>query len=230
MKNIIILIGVLLNFTQASANNLFVKIDLGIVKIHQSDTQSFSLSNDYKYAIKYQPSIINSSYTIISQASIKGKSQSVWQIIFHPKKYGLVNDSLQLLFNSGNKKIQYTLYIKANVPEILQYRMATSDQVNSILVDSTLINLDTITEGDEVIYKVRFRNTGNQTLSILSHATSCGCDWISYPTEPVLPGAYGYFYYHFNSTSRSGHFIKTASIQFPNQHISIQFKGFVKQR
>jgi hypothetical protein len=48
--------------------------------------------------------------------------------------------------------------------------------------------------------------------------------------EPVLPGAYGYFYYHYNSTSRVGEFIKSANVEFPNQHISIQFKGIVKQR
>lgn len=229
MKPIFILIGLMLNIVQAKANNLIV-VDFGLLKIQQSDNQIFSISNDYKYTIEYKEIKINSNYTIISTPSIKGKSQSIWTIIFTPMKYGIVNDSIKLNFKSGHKKITYNLHVKANVPEILQYRLATTDQINSILVDSTIINLDTITEGDEVSYKVRFRNIGNQAVSIRSHSTSCGCDWISYPTEPILPGAYSYFYYHYNSTSRVGEFIKTANVEFPNQHISIQFKGIVKQR
>ncbi len=229
MKSIFILIGLLLNIVTAKANTSIV-IDFGILKIRQSSNQTFSISNDYKYTIEYEDIIINSKYSIISTPSIKGKSLSIWTLIFTPTKYGIVNDSITLNFKSGHKKLTYTLHIKANVPEILQYRLATTDQVNSILVDSTLIDLDTITEGDQVSYKVRFRNIGNQAVSIISHSTSCGCDWISYPTEPVLPGAYGYFSYHYNSSSRVGEFIKTANVMFPNQQISIQFKGIVKQR
>ncbi len=229
MKPIFILIGLMLNIVQVKANNLIV-VDFGILKIHQSDNQTFSISNDYKNTINLKEIEVNSNYTIISTPSIQSKSLSIWTIIFTPKKYGIVNDSMKLNFKSGHKKFSYTLHIKANVSEILQYRFETSDQVNTILVDSTLINLDTITEGDEVSYKVRFRNIGNQAVSIISHSTSCGCDWISYPRETVLPGSYGYFYYHYNSTSRVGEFIKRANIEFPSQQISIQFKGIVKQR
>jgi len=230
MKAIIMLIGLMLNIAQLRANDKVIALDFGLLKKDQVDTQTFSISNDYKYTIKYISGIFNSNYTIISKPLIKGKSQSVWTIIFHPNHYGIVKDSIKLDFLSGNKMLTYTLIITANVAELMQNRMQSFGQDYSILIDSTIINLDTITEGEQVSYKVRFRNIGNQAVSIRSHSTSCGCDWISYPTEPVLPGAYGYLYYHYNSTSRVGEFIKTANVEFPNQHISIQFKGFVKVR
>ncbi len=230
MKAIIVLIGLMLNIISVKANGPCISIDFGLLKIHQVDTQTFSISNDYKYTIQYKDADINSEYTIISQTSIKGKSQSAWKIIFHPKKNGVVNDSIKLYFQYGSKELAYTLNIKANVVELLQNRMLTFGQDYSIIIDSAGIDLDTITEGEQVSYKVRFRNTGNQAVSIISHSTSCGCDWISYPTEPVLPGAYGFFSYHYNSSSRVGEFIKTANVMFPNQQISLQFKGIVKQR
>lgn len=230
MKAIIVLIGLMLNFVSVKANERIVSIDFGLLKIQQVDTQTFSLSNDYKYTIQFINALIDSDYTMIPQTSIKGKSQSVWKIIFHPKKNGVVNDSINLYFQYGSKKLTYILNIKANVVELLQNRMLTFGQGYTILIDSAGIDLDTITEGDQVSYKLRFRNIGNQAVSIISHSTSCGCDWISYPTEPVLPGAYGFFSYHYNSSSRVGEFIKTANVMFPNQQISIQFKGIVKKR
>jgi hypothetical protein len=230
MKSIFILIGLLLNIVILKAGNKAIELDFGLLKKHQIDTQTFTISNDYKYTIQYKGTDLNSDYTIISQPSIKGKSQSVWTIVFHPKKNGLVNDSIRLYFQSGSKKLNYTLHIKANVIDLLQNRMLTFGQDYTILIDSSIIDLDTITEGEQVSYKIRFRNIGNQAVSIISHSTSCGCDWISYPRESVLPGAYGYFSYHYNSSSRVGEFIKTTNVMFPNQQINIRFKGFVKVR
>lgn len=70
-------------------------------------------------------------------------------------------------------------------------------------IDSSL-NLGSVSEGELVNVKFRFRNTGDKPLVIKSVRASCGCTTPEPPTRPYAPGEEGEITASFNSANRVG--------------------------
>ena len=71
------------------------------------------------------------------------------------------------------------------------------------LIDS-VYDFGTITEGENVEYSYRFKNTGSEPLIIQNATASCGCTVPEKPDAPVKPGELGYIKVKFNSEKRPG--------------------------
>lgn len=71
------------------------------------------------------------------------------------------------------------------------------------LIDS-VYDFGTITEGENVEFSYRFKNTGTEPLIIQNAAASCGCTVPEKPEAPVKPGETGYIKVKFNSDKRPG--------------------------
>lgn len=55
----------------------------------------------------------------------------------------------------------------------------------------SMVNFGTITQGEKIQLKFRFKNTGNKPLFITNVRAGCGCTVPSYTKEAVAPGAEG---------------------------------------
>ena len=61
-----------------------------------------------------------------------------------------------------------------------------------------------ITQGDQVTYNFKFKNTGEADLFITSARGTCGCTVPEYPKEAVKPGESGKIKVSFNSAGKRG--------------------------
>jgi hypothetical protein len=85
-------------------------------------------------------------------------------------------------------------------------------------------------EGDEVVHKFQFTNTGKVPLMILKARSSCGCTVPSYPEEPIPPGGSGEITAKFNTSGKLNQQKKVIHVTantYPNE-TSVTLKGFVK--
>jgi hypothetical protein len=73
----------------------------------------------------------------------------------------------------------------------------------------TLVNFGKIKEGDSVVIKYPFKNTGKYILLITGVQSSCGCTVTSYPTQPIMPGKSDAIIAKFNSNHHPGIIHKT---------------------
>ncbi|MFW2475715.1 MAG: DUF1573 domain-containing protein [Sediminibacterium sp.] len=55
----------------------------------------------------------------------------------------------------------------------------------------SLVDFGTITQGEKIQLKFRFRNTGNKPLFITDVRAGCGCTVPDYTKEAVVPGGEG---------------------------------------
>lgn len=97
--------------------------------------------------------------------------------------------------------------------------------LDSCSLDLGVIPPDTIAEG-----VMRFRNTGNAPLQILSIFSDCGCTTTSYTADPVEPGEEGEIRISFNPKGRRpGPFRKTLRIRSNagNTRVTLSVKGRV---
>ncbi len=69
-----------------------------------------------------------------------------------------------------------------------------------------------ILEGEVVVHKYEFTNTGKTPLIISNVSTTCGCTVPTYSKAPVAPGESGYIEVSFDSHNRSGIQNKTVSV------------------
>lgn len=61
-----------------------------------------------------------------------------------------------------------------------------------------------IIEGERVVHTFKFKNVGNNHLSINSATASCGCTIPEWPKEPIPPGGEGSIKVQFNSNGKVG--------------------------
>ncbi len=61
-----------------------------------------------------------------------------------------------------------------------------------------------IFEGEEVVHKFKFTNTGGAPLVISDVSATCGCTIPTYTREPIAPGKNGYIEVRFDSSGRKG--------------------------
>lgn len=81
-----------------------------------------------------------------------------------------------------------------------------------ISFDDVSHNFGTIAQGEKVTHTFSFRNIGDGPLQITDVTTSCGCTASKYSLEPVAPGATGSVEIIFDSYSREGKQLKSASV------------------
>ncbi len=79
------------------------------------------------------------------------------------------------------------------------------------LIDS-VYDFGTITEGENVEYSYRFKNTGSEPLVIQNATASCGCTVPEKPDAPIKPGETGYIKVKYNSDKRPGQAHKTVVV------------------
>jgi len=63
-------------------------------------------------------------------------------------------------------------------------------------------NFGTVDEGDTILHKFKFVNTGDAPVIISDASTSCGCTVPSYPRKPIKPGGKGIIEVMFNTKGK----------------------------
>jgi hypothetical protein len=96
--------------------------------------------------------------------------------------------------------------------------------------EDTIKNFGSINEGNSVLIKFKFKNTGKTVLYILATLPSCGCTVTDYPTNAILPGDEGFVTATFNSLGHPGNvtkyiMVKTNTINKITQQL--EFSGEV---
>ena len=89
--------------------------------------------------------------------------------------------------------------------------VATMPTTTVQMLDS-VYNFGKITEGENVEFSFRFKNTGKNPLVVANAAASCGCTIPEKPEQPILPGEIGFLKVKFNSENRVGMAHKTVTV------------------
>lgn len=95
------------------------------------------------------------------------------------------------------------------------------NDTTSVQIIDSVYNFGKVTDGEQVVYSYRFRNTGQKPLIISSATASCGCTVPEKPEEPIQPGEIGFLKVAFNSKGRVGPVHKEVNVvsnaypQFP---------------
>ncbi|MCK9561803.1 MAG: DUF1573 domain-containing protein [Bacteroidales bacterium] len=87
-----------------------------------------------------------------------------------------------------------------------------ADAETSIEFKETHVDFGTITQGEVVVHRYIFTNTGTENLKINRVEAACGCTASQYTTEVVTPGNAGMVEVKFDSNNRSGTQSKTVSV------------------
>jgi hypothetical protein len=88
---------------------------------------------------------------------------------------------------------------------------ALKDSTTVQLIDS-VYNFGKITEGEQVAYSFRFKNTGKKPLVITNASASCGCTVPEKPEKPIKQGEVGFIKVVFNSKGKSNHQEKVITV------------------
>ncbi len=86
-----------------------------------------------------------------------------------------------------------------------------TDSTTVQMIDS-VYNFGKVTDGENVVYSYRFRNSGTKPLIISQATASCGCTVPEKPEEPVKPGETGFLKVVFNSKGRVGQVHKEVTV------------------
>ena len=81
-----------------------------------------------------------------------------------------------------------------------------------ITFDNKDFDFGLIMQGEQVVHKYKFKNTGNADLIIFNVAANCGCTIPTYSKDPIAPGEEGYVEVAFDSEGRGGLQNKTVTV------------------
>lgn len=79
--------------------------------------------------------------------------------------------------------------------------------------EDTLKNFGIIKEGDSVLIKFKFKNTGETVLYILEVLPACGCTVADYPRNAIMPGEGGDIIATFNTIGQTGNVTKNIMVK-----------------
>lgn len=102
--------------------------------------------------------------------------------------------------NSGEEQVQ-----DKHVKSVAQ-------KTTSIKFESKEFDFGTITSGEHVSHRFKFKNTGSENLYINKIEASCGCTVVNYSKEAILPGAESYIEIVFDSSNYHGLQIKDVTV------------------
>ncbi|MEN8120636.1 MAG: DUF1573 domain-containing protein [Bacteroidota bacterium] len=91
-------------------------------------------------------------------------------------------------------------------------RRINKNIVTEIEFISKEFDFGTITSGENVSHRFKFKNTGSSNLYITKVVADCGCTVIDYKKEAVMPGQESYIEAVFNSTGYHGLQIKNIKV------------------
>lgn len=97
--------------------------------------------------------------------------------------------------------------------------------------ETTLVDWDTIRNGQTFTYAFKYTNTGKRPALISDVKTSCGCAATTYTSDPVQPGESGEIKVTFNSTGRLGYQKKSINVignTYPPRTL-LYLQGFVSK-
>ena len=95
--------------------------------------------------------------------------------------------------------------------------------------ETTLVDWDTIRNGQKFTQVFKFTNTGKRPAIISDVKTSCGCTATTYTKDPVQPGESGQIEVTFNSSGRLGYQKKSINVignTYPPRTL-LYLQGFV---
>ena len=87
----------------------------------------------------------------------------------------------------------------------------TANKFPVMKIDTPMVDLGMISQGDTIMHVYNFKNTGNMPLVLSNVNASCGCTTPSYSKEPVAPGERGFITVKFNSKGKEGKLNKTVT-------------------
>lgn len=109
--------------------------------------------------------------------------------------------------DSGSKKLSTDLVNNSSSAE----KSAVND-APQIKFEQTEHDFGRIIQGERVIFRFKFTNTGNSDLLITKVNSSCGCTVGKYPKTPIAPGKSDYVEASFDSSGRKGMQNKTITV------------------
>lgn len=100
-----------------------------------------------------------------------------------------------------------------------------------IKFETTTFNYDTIPQGKVVEYEFKFKNIGEQPLSIKDVKGSCGCTIGSYPFLDIAPNEQNSIKARFDSKGKKGVQSTTITVysNAEQKEVVLSLKGFVKE-
>ena len=128
---------------------------------------------------------------------------------------------------SGGKEEVNTDLI--NNPATAEEGEADASEVPTMEFEQKVIEFGTISQGEKVKQRFRFKNTGSSNLIISDAKGSCGCTVPLWPKQPIRPGQEGEIEVVFDSNGKSGRQHKTVTLianTVPNKTV-IAIKGDV---
>ncbi len=99
---------------------------------------------------------------------------------------------------AGSKKISTDLVTN---PSSADGSISKAPQIS---FEKTEHDFGRIIQGERLVYRFRFTNSGSEDLLISNVSTSCGCTVGKYPQEPIAPGKSGDIEVSFDSAGRKG--------------------------
>lgn len=87
-----------------------------------------------------------------------------------------------------------------------------------------------VKEGDAVVHRFQFSNTGQVPLTILKAYAGCGCTVPEWPQDPIPPGGNGEIMVKFKSEGKKdgqNKAVKVVANTYPNE-TTLRIKAFVK--
>ena len=130
-------------------------------------------------------------------------------------KYTLIILSLIVLFsscnntkNSDDEKLSSDLVVNPKTAS------GEEDMSKLPVIEFEYLDFDfgLIFEGEEVVHKFKFKNTGGSALIISDVSATCGCTIPTYSRKPIAPGEEGLIEVKFNSSGREGMQHKTVTV------------------
>jgi len=87
-----------------------------------------------------------------------------------------------------------------------------AQKTTSIKFESKEFDFGTITSGEHVSHRFKFKNTGSENLYINKVEASCGCTVVNYSKDAVLPDAESFIEIVFDSSNYHGLQIKNITV------------------
>ncbi|WP_164510837.1 DUF1573 domain-containing protein [Nonlabens xiamenensis] len=102
------------------------------------------------------------------------------------------------------------------------------DPLTTISFDTRTMDYGTITKNSDGIRSFKFTNTGENPLKIYRIYSSCSCDIVSQPEEPIAPGASSEIKVKYD-TMKVGPIVKTITVyaNIEDKLVPLRMKGKV---
>ena len=123
--------------------------------------------------------------------------------------------------------------VQQGMPGYTEGELQGMDTANFTTMEwmDSILNLDTIIEGEKKSLVFRFKNTGDKPLYLSDVRPTCGCTITDYTKNAVMPGQMGQVTGIFNSANHPGSFRKAITAKANTRNIAISyliFTGFAK--